>query len=59
MPDTVTTKETFAADIKEASLDEEVKLRMKAGAIKSRYEHGDGVKESTMFSVWNVIGENV
>jgi len=55
MPSTVTTSEQFPLDTEEDRLKEEVRLRIKAGAIRSRYE-----KQSeywALFTEWNVIGE--
>jgi hypothetical protein len=55
MPATIKTKEVFPVDTRTERLDEEVKLRIKAGAIKSWYE-----KESNqlvLYTEWNVIGE--
>jgi hypothetical protein len=55
MPATITTRELFSLAVSEDSLKDEVKLRIKAGAIRSWYERqGDGY---TLFTEWNVIGE--
>lgn len=55
MPATVTTKEIFPATTDEVQLKEEVKLRLKAGAIRSWYERSP--ENLTLFTEWNVIGE--
>ncbi|WP_157608134.1 hypothetical protein [Teredinibacter turnerae] len=55
MPSTVTTSEQFPLDTEESRLKEDVRLRIKAGAIRSWYE-----KKSdywVLFTEWNVIGE--
>jgi hypothetical protein len=57
MPATVTTKEHFPAGIDEARLKEEVRLRMKAGAIRSWYEKQEGNAGYILYTEWNVIGE--
>ncbi len=55
MPATVTTKESFPLSTSEVHLNEEVRLRIKAGAIKCWYEEkSDGF---ILFTEWNVIGE--
>lgn len=55
MPSTIVTKESFPANTEETRLKEEVKLRLKATAIKSWYEkNNDGF---VLFTEWNVIGE--
>jgi hypothetical protein len=56
MSATVTTKEIFPASTSEARLDEEVRLRIKAGAIRSWYEMVN--EEYILYTEWNVIGEN-
>lgn len=56
MPSTVSTTEVFAAGTPEASVAEERRLRLKAGAITSSYE-GDAVSGWTLTTVWNVLGE--
>lgn len=55
MPATVTTKEVFPLTTSETQLDEEIKLRMKAGAIRSWYEKKSS--DITLFTEWNVFGE--
>lgn len=55
MPASVTTKEIFPATTNELQLKEEVKLRLKAGAIKSWYERSP--ENFILFTEWNVIGE--
>lgn len=55
MPSTITTTENFPIETEEERLLEEVRLRIKAGAIRSWYEKQD---ESWMlYTEWNVIGE--
>lgn len=56
MPGTFTSKENFEAGITTAQMDEEVRLRIKAGAIKSWYEGGEAAGW-TLYTEWNVIGE--
>ena len=56
MPSTVTTTESFDPGIKEARIEKEVELRMKAGAISCKYE-GSEAEGWTMKTKWNVIGE--
>ena len=55
MPATVTTKEIFPKSTTESSLDEEIRLRIKAGAVRSWYEKGND--EYVLYTEWNVIGE--
>lgn len=55
MPATVTTKEVFPANTDKARLDEEVRLRIKAGAIRSFYKEESG--QWVLYTEWNVIGE--
>ena len=55
MPATVTTKEVFPLTTSEVQLNDEVKLRVKAGAIRSWYEKK--VDGYILFTEWNVIGE--
>ena len=55
MPATITTKEIFPLDTNEAQLREEVKLRIKAAAIKCWYEKQP--QNWVLFTEWNVIGE--
>lgn len=55
MPATVTTKEIFPKNTPKIQLDEEVRLRVKAGAIKCWYvNEGETI---VLFTEWNVIGE--
>lgn len=55
MAATITTKETFPSSVPKKSMDEEVRLRMASGAIRSTYELiGD---EWVLSTEWNVIGE--
>jgi hypothetical protein len=55
MPATLTTKEIFPVSTSEASLDEEVRLKIKAGAIRSWYEKS--TEGYILYTEWNVIGE--
>ena len=55
MPATVTTNEVFPLTTNEDQLKEEVRLRMKAGAIRSWYEKKDD--GFTLYTEWNIIGE--
>ena len=57
MPGTFKTEEKFEAGITEEEIKEEVRLRIKAGAINSKYE-GNKSNGWTLYTVWNVIGEN-
>jgi len=52
MPATVTTKEPLPADIRPDELDALIRIRMKAGAIRSSR------KGNELHTEWNVIGEN-
>lgn len=56
MPATVTTEETFAAGTTQTQMDAEVRLRMKAGAIRSWYK-GSEAEGWTLHTEWNVLGE--
>lgn len=56
MPATVTTQETFDSDVSRGQMDEEVKLRLKAGAIRSTHKKNDD-GSWTLTTEWNVIGE--
>lgn len=57
MPSTFTSKEYFSAEVTEIKLDEEVRLRIKAGAIRSWYEKNE--KQGwILYTEWNVLGEN-
>lgn len=55
MPATVTTKEYFEGNIDERAIDEEIRLRIKAGAIRSWKEKQQD--KWVLFTEWNVIGE--
>jgi len=55
MPATIQTKEVFSANTPTKRLDEEVRLRIKAGAIKSWYEKQS--EQWILYTEWNVIGE--
>jgi len=51
MPSTIVTKEQLPADIKDEEVKELIRLRIKAGAIRS---WRDG---NQLLTEWNVIGE--
>lgn len=51
MPSTITTKEELPSDISDQEVEDLIKLRLKAGAIRSWKEDG------FLFTEWNVIGE--
>jgi len=54
-PETVTTTETFPKNtVKKSEIEVERKLRIKAGAIKSRIESDD--QNWILKTEWNVIG---
>jgi hypothetical protein len=55
MAATVTTKELVGLDTSQQRIDEEIRLRIKAGAIKCWTETGQSF--ITIFTEWNVIGE--
>jgi hypothetical protein len=55
MPSTVTTNEQYPLTTDEKCLEEEVKLRVKAGAIRSWFEKNS--EHWTLYTEWNVIGE--
>ncbi len=56
MPATVSTSEIFEDGVTEDDMDEQVRLRIKAGAIESSYSaNSDG--GWTLVTTWNVIGE--
>ncbi len=55
MPATKTTREDFEKSISREKLDEEVRLRIRAGAIRSEIE--DGGDKWVLVTEWNVIGE--
>ena len=55
MPATVTTKEEFDKNISRESLEEEVELRILAGAIRSKViDHGN---KWIIETEWNVFGQ--
>lgn len=55
MPATIITIEKFAASNPRARIDAEIKLRLKAGAIKSWVDKNE--PKWTLKTEWNVIGE--
>lgn len=55
MPATITIKEIFPLSTSEESLNEEIKLRLKAGAIRSWIEKTH--EALLLFTEWNIIGE--
>ena len=55
MAATVTTKEIFEKGVTKKQINEEIRLRIKAGAIKIWAEKPK--KEWTLYTEWNVIGE--
>ena len=55
MPSTITTNENYSLTIDQDRLKEEVKLRLKAGAIRSWFEHVED--HWVLYTEWNVIGE--
>jgi hypothetical protein len=55
MPATVTTKEPIATGVDQAGLDREIKLRLKAGAIRCWVD--DAPTGRVLMTEWNVIGE--
>ncbi len=55
MAATITTQEPFEKSITREQLDEEVRLRIKAGAIKSWVE--EKADKWILNTEWNVIGE--
>ena len=58
IPGTFITVERFDAKTKRERLDVEVEIRILAGAISASYKNGDGKKEWTLTTKWNVIGHN-
>jgi hypothetical protein len=54
---TVTTIERFEANVTSAELDEEVRLRIKAAAIRSSYEKDNVSGGWVLKTEWNVVGE--
>lgn len=57
MPATVTTREIYPANTRKASLKKEIDLRIKAGAIRSWVEDGEGGAK-VLCTEWNVLGSN-
>jgi hypothetical protein len=55
MPATVTTKEIFPLLTPEKNLIAEVKLRIKAGAIRSWFDKDSD--NYVLYTEWNVLGE--
>ena len=55
MPATIITTEKFEESLNRASIDKEIQLRVKAGAIRSWVE--DNAPKWTLKTEWNVIGE--
>ncbi|NVM57803.1 MAG: hypothetical protein HWN51_06770 [Desulfobacterales bacterium] len=55
MPAIVTTREDFEKSISRATLEEEVRLRIRAGAIRSSTEETEN--KWIIVTEWNVIGE--
>ena len=55
MAATVKTKEYFGKDVTSEDLDGEIRLRVKAGAIRSWVE--DNGDNWILWTEWNVIGE--
>lgn len=55
MPATVTTTETFPPSTLKERIDEEIRLRMKAGAIRSKVD--ETAPKWTIVTEWNVFGE--
>jgi hypothetical protein len=56
MPATVDTNEQFPTGTAKAQMDAEVALRLKAGAISSKYT-GSETEGWVLITTWNVIGE--
>ncbi len=54
MPATIVTKEPFDADVSKQALDAEIKLRIKAGAIRAWIQDGS---KWVLCTEWNVVGE--
>lgn len=57
MPATFTSKENFSSEVTEKELKEEVRLRIKAGAIRSWYEKNKN-QGWILYTEWNVLGVN-
>jgi len=56
MPATFKTNERFPGSTPESQIDDDIKLRLKAGAITSRKEKNQN-GEWVIITEWNVIGE--
>ena len=56
MPATIITTETFDPSTPQATIDAEIQLRMKAGAIRSKVD--ESAPKWTLKTEWNVIGDN-
>lgn len=56
MPATIDTKEQFPSATTKAQMEAEVKLRLRAGAISSKYT-GSKSEGWALTTTWNVIGE--
>jgi hypothetical protein len=57
MPATVTTREIFPGNSTDVSLQGEIDLRIKAGAIRSWIENGQA-GEKILCTEWNILGAN-
>ena len=55
MPATIITTEMFDPGIDRASIDREIQLRLRAGAIRSWVD--ENAPKWTLKTEWNVIGE--
>ena len=55
MAATIITKESFPISVAKKNMDEEVRLRLASGAIRSSYEKSND--EWILSTKWNVIGE--
>jgi hypothetical protein len=55
MPATIVTTETFDPSVSQASINQEIQLRLKAGAIRSWIDTAS--PKWTLKTEWNVIGE--
>jgi len=55
MPATITTTETFDPSIPRSSIEGEIQLRLKAGAIRSWID--EKAPQWTLRTEWNVFGE--
>lgn len=56
MPATVITKEPFEKNVKKEDLEEEIRLRIKAGAIRCWVEETEN--GLVLHTEWNVFGQN-